>query len=98
MPIALLFISFVLYLFRSIYEASHSESAPLTLSLLHCHGRTIIRCYDFYYVRQESIMAFPVNGGTYNVILNVVSKKWAALAACLTMLSYVTTAVSESNS
>jgi len=38
-------------------------------------------------------MAFPVNGGTYNVILNVVSKKYAALAACLTMLSYVTTAV-----
>lgn len=65
-PIALLFISFVLYLFRSIYE--------------------------------ESIMAFPVNGGTYNVILNVVSKKWAALAACLTMLSYVTTAVISSSS
>ena len=43
-------------------------------------------------------MAFPVNGGTYNVILNVVSKKWAALAACLTMLSYVTTAVSSSRS
>ncbi len=33
------------------------------------------------------------SGGAYNVLLNTTSKSTAAIAACLTILSYVATAV-----
>jgi len=37
--------------------------------------------------------ALPLNGGVYNVLLNSTTKGRAALAACLTLLSYLATAV-----
>lgn len=37
--------------------------------------------------------ALPLNGGAYNALLNTTSKATAALAACLTILSYIATAV-----
>jgi amino acid transporter len=37
--------------------------------------------------------ALPLNGGTYTVLLNTTSKRLAAGAACLTLLSYIATAV-----
>lgn len=37
--------------------------------------------------------ALPLNGGAYNVLLNTTTKGRAALAACLTLLSYIATAV-----
>jgi len=37
--------------------------------------------------------ALPLNGGTYTVLLNTTNKRLAAAAACLTLLSYVATAV-----
>ncbi len=37
--------------------------------------------------------ALPLNGGAYNVLLNTTSKRFASLAACLTLLSYIATAV-----
>ncbi|MHB1179041.1 MAG: amino acid permease [Daejeonella sp.] len=37
--------------------------------------------------------ALPLNGGAYNVLLNTTSKSNASIAACLTILSYMTTAV-----
>lgn len=37
--------------------------------------------------------ALPLNGGAYNVLLNTTTKARAALAACLTLLSYIATAV-----
>ncbi|PCI38072.1 MAG: hypothetical protein COB53_05255, partial [Elusimicrobia bacterium] len=37
--------------------------------------------------------ALPLNGGTYTVLLNSTNKRLAAVAACLTLLSYVATAV-----
>jgi amino acid transporter len=37
--------------------------------------------------------AIPLNGGAYNLLLNTTSKSVASLAACLTILSYVATAV-----
>ena len=37
--------------------------------------------------------ALPLNGGTYTVLLNTTNKKLAATAACLTLLSYIATAV-----
>jgi len=41
----------------------------------------------------EVVGALPLNGGAYNVLLNTTSKRNAALAACLTILSYMATAV-----
>ena len=37
--------------------------------------------------------ALPLNGGTYTLLLNSSNKKFAAIAACLTLLSYIATAV-----
>ncbi len=37
--------------------------------------------------------ALPLNGGAYNVLLNTTRKSAASVAACLTVLSYIATAV-----
>ncbi len=37
--------------------------------------------------------ALPLNGGTYNCLLNTTSKYKASIAACLTILSYIATCV-----
>jgi amino acid transporter len=37
--------------------------------------------------------ALPLNGGAYNALLNTTSKGTSSIAACLTLLSYVATAV-----
>ncbi|WP_461490991.1 APC family permease [Pontibacter sp. HJ8] len=41
----------------------------------------------------EVVGALPLNGGAYNALLNTTSKSTASLAACLTLLSYMATAV-----
>ena len=41
----------------------------------------------------EVVGALPLNGGAYNVLLNTSSKKMASIAAILTVLSYMATAV-----
>ena len=41
----------------------------------------------------EAVGALPLNGGAYNVLLNTTSKSNASVAACLTILSYMATAV-----
>ena len=41
--------------------------------------------------------ALPLNGGTYTLLLNTTNKKSAAIAACLTLLSYIATAVISAN-
>ncbi|MGY3091506.1 amino acid transporter [Hymenobacter sp. UYAg731] len=45
----------------------------------------------------EVVGALPLNGGAYNVLLNTTSKHNAALAGCLTILSYMATAVLSAN-
>ncbi|MCB2407186.1 APC family permease [Hymenobacter lucidus] len=49
--------------------------------------------YLFRSIYGEVVGALPLNGGAYNVLLNTTSKRNAALAACLTILSYMATAV-----
>ncbi|MGE0489375.1 MAG: APC family permease [Vulcanimicrobiota bacterium] len=49
--------------------------------------------YLFRKIYGEVGTALPLNGGAYNVLLNTTSKAWASVAACLTILSYVATAV-----
>lgn len=41
----------------------------------------------------EVVGALPLNGGAYNALLNTTSKRMASLAATLTLLSYMATAV-----
>ncbi len=45
----------------------------------------------------EAVGALPLNGGAYNILLNTTSKSNAAIAACLTILSYMATAVLSAN-
>ncbi len=45
----------------------------------------------------EVVGALPLNGGAYNALLNTTSKFRASIAACLTILSYLATAVISAN-
>eukprot|EP01117_Protostelium_nocturnum_P019958 TRINITY_DN8784_c0_g1_i1.p1 TRINITY_DN8784_c0_g1~~TRINITY_DN8784_c0_g1_i1.p1 ORF type:complete len:644 (+),score=213.44 TRINITY_DN8784_c0_g1_i1:346-2277(+) len=54
--------------------------------------------YLFRNIYSEVGTALPLNGGAYNVLLNSTSKLVAAFAACLTLVSYVATAVVSATS
>ncbi len=45
----------------------------------------------------EVVGALPLNGGAYNALLNTTSKSLASIAATLTLLSYMATAVISAN-
>ncbi len=49
--------------------------------------------YLFRKIYGEVVGALPLNGGAYNALLNTTSKAMASLAASLTLLSYIATAV-----
>ena len=61
--------------------------APLALALVAAV------LYLFRSIYGEVGSALPLNGGAYNVLLNTTSKARASVAACLTILSYIATAV-----
>ncbi|KDO25960.1 hypothetical protein SPRG_08613 [Saprolegnia parasitica CBS 223.65] len=54
--------------------------------------------YVFRFIYEEVVTAFPLNGGSYNCLLNTTSKRFAAVAACLSILSYLATAVVSATS
>ncbi len=64
--------------------------APIVLLMV------IAVLYLYKKVYTEVVEALPLNGGTYNCLLNCTSKFAAALAACMTILSYIATAVISS--
>lgn len=49
--------------------------------------------YLYRSIYAEVVGALPLNGGAYNALLNTTSKFKASIAACLTILSYMATAV-----
>jgi len=49
--------------------------------------------YLYRSIYAEVVGALPLNGGAYNALLNTTSKYRASIAACLTLLSYMVTAV-----
>lgn len=53
--------------------------------------------YLFRRIYVEVVGALPLNGGAYNALLNTTSKQMASVAACLTILSYMATAVISAN-
>ncbi|EGZ14189.1 hypothetical protein PHYSODRAFT_335855 [Phytophthora sojae] len=54
--------------------------------------------FFFRFIYEEVVTAIPMNGGTYNALLNTTSKRTAAVAACLSILSYVATGVVSATS
>lgn len=59
------------------------------LALLFVAGVLLL----FRRIYGEAVGALPLNGGAYNILLNTTSKSNASIAACLTILSYMATAV-----
>lgn len=53
--------------------------------------------FTFRKIYGEVVGALPLNGGAYNALLNTTNKTMASLAACLTLLSYMATAVISAN-
>ena len=53
--------------------------------------------YFYRKIYSEAVGALPLNGGAYNILLNTSSKQNAAIAAALTILSYMATAVISSS-
>ncbi len=52
--------------------------------------------YAYRYIYTEVVTAIPLNGGSYNVLLNTSSKRFAAFSACCSTLCYVATSVVSS--
>ncbi|EDY84046.1 hypothetical protein VDG1235_3673 [Verrucomicrobiia bacterium DG1235] len=61
--------------------------APLALLVVS------VVLYFYRSIYSEVVGALPLNGGAYNALLNTTSKFRASFAACLTVLSYMATAV-----
>ena len=53
--------------------------------------------YFFRKIYGEVVGALPLNGGAYNALLNTTSKRMSSVAATLTLLSYMATAVISAN-
>ncbi|GAB9475990.1 Transmembrane protein [Globisporangium polare] len=49
--------------------------------------------YFFRFIYEEVVTAIPLNGGSYNVLLNTTSKRFAAFGAALGIISYLATGV-----
>lgn len=71
----------------ALCAAQAGKYAPIAL------GVVALVLYFFRKIYAEVGSALPLNGGTYTVLLNTTSKRTAAGAAVLTLLSYVATAV-----
>jgi amino acid transporter len=71
----------------ALCAAQAGAYAPIALALV----AAVLFLFRKIYAEVGS--ALPLNGGTYTVLLNTTNKKLAAGAACLTLLSYVATAV-----
>jgi amino acid transporter len=82
--------SSVLYV-AALCTLSAGVYAPIALAMVG------IVLYVFRRIYEEVGSALPLNGGAYNVLLNTTSKGKASLAACLTLLSYMATAVISAN-
>ncbi|HEB88533.1 MAG TPA: APC family permease [Deltaproteobacteria bacterium] len=78
--------SSVLYV-SALCAAQAGALAPLVLLIV----AGVLYLYRKVYAEVGS--ALPLNGGTYTVLLNTTNKRVAAAAACLTLLSYMATAV-----
>ncbi|KAG2761535.1 hypothetical protein PC129_g5696 [Phytophthora cactorum] len=84
-------LSSVLYSASSV-AAKSGKLMPIPLIMVS----TVL--FSFRFIYEEVVTAIPMNGGTYNALLNTTSKRTAAVAACLSILSYVATGVVSATS
>lgn len=79
-------LSSVLYA-ASLVAAKAGKLMPLPFLLVS------LVLYFFRSIYEEVVSAVPLNGGSYNALLNTTSKRTASIAAALGVLSYTATAV-----
>ena len=82
--------SSVLYV-SALCAIAAGKYAPLSLLIVAA------LLFLFRSIYAEVGTALPLNGGAYNALLNTTSKGKASIAACLTLLSYMATAVISAN-
>ncbi|OQS06117.1 transmembrane protein [Thraustotheca clavata] len=70
-----------------IVASKAGKLAPIPTLMVVC------LMYLFRFVYVEVVSAIPLNGGSYNTMLNTTSKKIAAMTAALTIISYLATGV-----
>lgn len=107
-PVCMLCVAFVLHLFRYVYSevrawvwvARRGEEAcgcgrvamgravGLGLTALLPQSQT-----DACIHAMQAVCSLPLNGGSYNILLNATTKGLAAVCACLSVLSYLATGV-----
>lgn len=68
------------------------KMSPLSLLLVS------VMLYFFRFVYGEVVTALPINGGSYTALSNTTSKRVASIAASLSLLSYIATAVVSAES
>jgi amino acid transporter len=79
-------LSSVLYT-GGLVTVSAGKAAPVCLILVS------VVLYLFRWIYGEAILAIPLNGGCYSVLINTTSKAVASIAAALGVLSYIATGV-----
>ncbi|KDO21989.1 hypothetical protein SPRG_12848 [Saprolegnia parasitica CBS 223.65] len=80
-----------------LYSAGIVASKAGCLSPI-CMAMVSLVLYLFRFIYEEVVTAIPMNGGSYNCLLNATSKRVAAVAACLSILAYLATAVVSATS
>ncbi|KAF0694960.1 Aste57867_14183 [Aphanomyces stellatus] len=70
-----------------IVASKAGKLAPIPTILVAC----VMYLFRFIYV--EVVSAIPLNGGSYNTMLNTTSKKVAAMTAALAVIAYLATGV-----
>lgn len=70
-----------------LVTAYAGKLAPVSL---FCVGMAL---YVFRSIYGEAISAYPLNGGSYNLLINSTSKAVAAMGACLSVIAYIATGV-----
>jgi amino acid transporter len=51
--------------------------------------------YCFRYIYEQAVTAIPLNGGSYNILLNTTSKRTAVIAATFGIITYLATGVAS---
>lgn len=94
-PVCMLCVAFVLHLFRYVYSEVSRVVAGVMVgwvwsglmthrSINHHHPNAML---------PQAVCSLPLNGGSYNILLNATTKGLAAVCACLSVLSYLATGV-----
>lgn len=61
---------------------AHSSSTTIYHKPMHAYMHAM-----------QAVCSLPLNGGSYNILLNATTKGLAAVCACLSVLSYLATGV-----